>query len=1130
MLKITQTEIKDFFPTKIFQRGKNYFNQSHVLDFKKSGTDKKVKIRAEVEGSEDYNYLVNIELQHSNGGLLLKQNCTCPMRGDCKHVVASLLTYIERQTTSSPAKTKAVVKPDGSDSETLPEWLQVLNIEPAETKNTVATKSTPPSVFYLLNVVDGAGLKKRLQLKTVYAKRLQSGKIGKNYAAKNKDAYYLSDADKRIYRLIAALEQGGSGVFQLSDFDLFKRIVDTGRCFWQNTDNPPVLWGKPIQAQAAWKIEPSGDQYLRFHPQIDAPEDYMILPITPLHYMNIETGSCGLLDSGLPVDADLAVYHSPKLPPEPAKIRTLVAQLKQSPLALPLPQQLRLETEENLRPTPKIVLFNQVIEPDINHWAYRFGHEDMVPLNLPLLRLSFIYAETEVQYQDKNQYFSDFDPQSGLIKQIKRRPKLEKKALKTLKELEFYPLNDSGLQETHVLEEAHLYDFINLHEDEDEESNQHNALMQFSIEGIPQLREQGWQVEVDPDYSFNVVSPDVLDDWYADLDDSTGIDWFGLELGIHIDGEKVNLLPVLVNLLKDVQDAGDLEQLQTVPDGTLLNLRLEDKRILMLPIERIRGIINALIELLGQEPLDDDGRLQLMRLKAAQLLELEAAMGAARLRWLGGNQLLELGRKLKDFKTIEKVTVPSGLQATLRPYQQTGLDWLQFLRDYQLGGVLADDMGLGKTIQTLTHLLVEKEQGRLNKPCLIVAPTSLMANWRSEAERFAPTLRVLVLHGPDRKNHFESLNEYDLVLTTYPLLPRDKPELLKYQFYFLILDEAHNIKNPKTKATQTLHHLKAEHRLCLTGTPMENHLGELWSLFHFLTPGLLGDPSQFKQLYRHPIEREHDAHRRQVLSRRIAPFMLRRTKSEVVKDLPEKTEIIRTVDLDSEQRDLYETIRLVMHEKVRGQIASKGIARSQIIILDALLKLRQVCCHPRLVKLEAAKKAKHSAKLDLLMEMLPEMLEEGRKILLFSQFTSMLKLIDEACDKLNIRYTKLTGQTRKREEAIDAFQNGDVPLFLISLKAGGTGLNLTAADTVIHYDPWWNPAVEQQATDRAHRIGQSKKVFVYKLISKGTVEEKIQELQERKKQLAAAMLSSSTGDKKAGKLTSEDLQVLFEPL
>jgi SNF2 family DNA or RNA helicase len=419
-------------------------------------------------------------------------------------------------------------------------------------------------------------------------------------------------------------------------------------------------------------------------------------------------------------------------------------------------------------------------------------------------------------------------------------------------------------------------------------------------------------------------------------------------------------------------------------------------------------------------------------------------------------------------------------------------------------------------VQTIAHILVEKEAGRLDHPALVIAPTSLMNNWQDEAARFAPGLKVLLLQGKDRAELFDEIPKVDLVLTTYALLPRDEEKLREHDFHLVILDESHYIKNTRSKAAQSAGLLRARHRLCLSGTPLENHLGELWSQFHFLLPGLLGDEKTFNSNFRHPIERQDDPQRRQLLNRRIKPFLVRRTKDSVAKELPPKTEMVRKVELSGAQRDLYETVRLAMDQKVREEIDRKGVARSQIVILEALLK--------------STKKAATtgSAKLVDLMQMVEDLLEEKRKILVFSQFTSMLELIEEELEARDIPYAILTGETRDRGAQVAAFQQGAVPIFLISLKAGGVGLNLTAADTVIHYDPWWNPAAENQATDRAWRIGQDKPVFVYKLIAKGTLEEKIQLLQQKKSDLAQSVLAEGESQKMA--LTQEDLQQIFAPL
>jgi SNF2 family DNA or RNA helicase len=474
------------------------------------------------------------------------------------------------------------------------------------------------------------------------------------------------------------------------------------------------------------------------------------------------------------------------------------------------------------------------------------------------------------------------------------------------------------------------------------------------------------------------------------------------------------------------------------------------------------------------------------------------------------------------------------VQATLRHYQLDGLSWMDFLRRARLGGVLADDMGLGKTLQTLALLQAELDAGRLDRPSLVVVPTSLIANWQTEAHRFTPGLKLLVLHGPQRMQHFKRIEHAHLVITSYPLAVRDIDTLASHEWHYLMLDEAQRIKNARSQATLSLKGLRARHRLCLSGTPLENHLGELWSLMDFVCPGLLGSEAQFREHYRNPIEKRHDTLQAEHLARRVRPFILRRTKLQVARELPEKTETHLRVELSGTQRDLYETVRATMDKKLREAIEKQGLARSQIMVLDALLKLRQVCCDPRLLKMgvegsasASAAKSAPSAKMALLLDLLPTLVEDGRRILLFSQFTEMLSLIEPELTRLKIDYIKLTGETHDRAGLVDKFQTGSVPVFLISLKAGGVGLNLTAADTVILYDPWWNPAVEQQAIDRAYRIGQDKPVFVYKLLASGTVEDKMVELQARKAGLADLLLSGVASD---AALSAQDFDELFKPL
>ena len=606
-------------------------------------------------------------------------------------------------------------------------------------------------------------------------------------------------------------------------------------------------------------------------------------------------------------------------------------------------------------------------------------------------------------------------------------------------------------------------------------------------------------------------------------DESINAHWFSLSLGFEVDGQRVNLLPWLPQLLDHITHVKPRE------DDRLWLFAAPDQWW-HVPVEPLRPWLATMLELVGdrQKSLIQGDALRLSRFEAMRLVANDNPHAALALSGVQAQSLNGLVQALKQGGGVQEVLIPEGLHAELRPYQRQGLAWLQFLAQHQLGGVLADDMGLGKTLQTIAHLWVEKQAGRLTHPALVVAPTSLMGNWRNELHRFAPGLRTLVLHGAQRSESFEDITHSDVVVTTYPLLSRDQDTLLSQRWSVVVLDEAQTIKNAKTQAAGIVQSLDARQRLCLSGTPMENHLGEIWSLFNFLMPGYLGSESRFKQLFRIPIEKQGDTDRMALLRARLAPFMLRRSKALVASELPPKIETIEHVTLAPAQAKLYETIRLTTEKKVREALSSKGLARSHITVLDALLKLRQVCCDPRLVPLASASKVKQSAKLDWLVENLPEMIAEGRRVLLFSQFTSMLDLIEEKLPALGLTWVKLTGQSTHREALIERFTSGEVPLFLISLKAGGVGLNLPQADTVIHYDPWWNPAVEEQATDRAHRLGQTQTVFVYKLVAEGTLEERILALQARKADLARGLYGEAGA--KAAALTESDLNWLLQPL
>ncbi|HXI54099.1 MAG TPA: DEAD/DEAH box helicase, partial [Candidatus Saccharimonadales bacterium] len=485
-----------------------------------------------------------------------------------------------------------------------------------------------------------------------------------------------------------------------------------------------------------------------------------------------------------------------------------------------------------------------------------------------------------------------------------------------------------------------------------------------------------------------------------------------------------------------------------------------------------------------------------------------------------------LRQKLANFEGIPSLTLPASIKAELRPYQKEGFDFLCHLTNLRLGGILADDMGLGKTLQTLAWLAWMKERGgRQAKPALVICPASVLHNWRREADRFTPHLNVLVLQsGAARHNLRKQIPQHDLIVTNYALLRRDLEDLQKFAFSAVILDEAQFIKNPTAQVTQSVKQLKAEQRLALTGTPLENRLMDLWSITDFIQPGYLGTQEHFTQTYEPRAEGADsiDAQRiaRRRLSAKLRPLMLRRLKQQVAKDLPDRIEVRRDCELGEAQRKLYLAELRRSREQVMQTVAERGLAKSKIHVLAALTRLRQICCHPQLVGNDSL-----SGKTDTLLELLEPLLQEGQKVLIFSQFVQMLRLLEAECKVRQISTHILTGETKERQTVVQNFQDdGKAAVFLLSLRAAGTGLNLTNASYVVLYDPWWNPAVEAQAIDRSHRIGQTRTVNAYRLIAPGTVEEKIWELQQRKAQAIADVLGEEGFAKS---LSQSDLEYLF---
>lgn len=851
-------------------------------------------------------------------------------------------------------------------------------------------------------------------------------------------------------------------------------------------------------------------------------EDLLFFCTDPVYYWDIKKNCIGLASSK---NGDIKTML--KTPPLPVGILNTVAKAIEKNTSLPKPPTYNKKAVRKILPKPIMALTQQEFHmyPEHTKNGKGFSIFDMAFLSLGKtqnhvsvlgMEISFQYGDVRVPYESSQNNVSSVA--DGILIEDTRNIPFEEKKIKELDLVKFKPKSAHR-----ALSNTTCYIPKTVQGIPTDLLDQEQMWMDWVVSEASKYERRGWTVDTRDILGYNILTPDTEGD-YIDFNETTGMEWFSTELGITVDGQKMNIVPMLVQLLKSRDDILKHVEKKIDEGDKHFFIKLEKNQVIPLPIKRAHQFLMFLQDLFHR-PLNENGHLILKKNELFYLSLLEKANEHSSLRWKGPKDCLNLAKRLSNFSEIPKVPVPKTLQATLRHYQEDGFSWMMFLKEHGLSGILADDMGLGKTVQTLAYIAKVKEDGDLYNPILIVAPTSLMVNWAQEIKKFAPSFTFLVLHGKEREEFFDEIQKHDIVLTTYPLLYRDHERLLSHQFHTIILDEAQLIKNAKAQATLIVQQLKAYNRFCLSGTPLENHLGELWSLFHFLMPGFLGSDTEFKRMYRRPIEKENNEHRKKMLLRRIKPFVLRRTKDQVVLDLPPKTEIILKSSMEKDQRDLYETVRSSLHKKVRDEIAKQGFEKSQIIILDALLKLRQICCDPRLLKTHNHTNVKESAKLEQLMDILKEMIEEGRKILLFSQFSSMIELLEERCVRENISYVTLTGQTKNRKKPIETFQNGEVSLFLISLKAGGTGLNLTTADTVIHYDPWWNPSVEKQATDRAHRIGQTKKVFVYKMICEGSVEEKILELQAKKGALAQAILD---GDAKAGPLfTKDDLDSLF---
>lgn len=1142
-----------------FQRGKKYFEDAHVGVIQLDEDGK--MIRADVDGSSEQTYSVDIRFsaaKHKLGVPILRGFCNCPVGFNCKHVFATLLTVIDEfdeaqineilpigydQYDGSPSdlgadanKTMAFGAPTATyaqvqssvtvfDGNTSSETLELFSEETPETieGNRVfyileAAHFDPPQMEIHVGNFDTHPIVQLMQPVNVQGILSSRGRIPP-FANEN-DRVILQYANH--HNLLSANKrkssiriQGEPGAAILQTAGKTSRLYIRDKRQLQRLelvqDEKVILdweFNHKYQARICALLPAQGllVHLLPTHPPMHAyvataDAQHQGLAKQDNNRTMQENGCIGLLEN---------LSHDEVLALRSQEWKYLAKN----------DQEYTLDTSE-LDP-----LLGKLVPPPpriINEELTGQAHIDIRSITLAtgqkieILELYFSYGEHQVSG------FSTFDSilhyQKDLVTYIKRDKAFEQNF--------FAPLLEKmrSIHQDYYLFNAEFPNakafWFGISDAKDYKKN----WVQLLSSDIVEFEKLGAIVTVDEAVKFQFETIDD-DSWFMELEPNEG-QWFDLSLGFKVDNKNVDLMSVLIDHLTELPS---IEELVNADQDAKIPIEFEPGRFVFLAANRLAKILNTFYELL--DPGNRSKKPKISNYHASLVHQFAQELGEANIEWRGSKKLKILGEKLHTSGEIKAVAPSSNLNASLRSYQEYGLSWLQFLSEFELSGILADDMGLGKTLQTLAHLQLHVERAREDQedvgPCLIVAPTSVVLNWLKEAHQFTPNLTITEYYGLNRRS--VDIQAYDLVVTSYGVLRQDIELFSKANLHFIVLDEAQAIKNPTSKTAAAAKTIPAKYKLCLTGTPIENHLGELWSMFDFLMPGFLGNIRRFNKFFRKPIENHGDGNQAIRLQNRIAPFILRRTKDVVAKDLPPKTEMVHVSQLTGLQRDLYETVRLSVSDKVREAIRSKGLAQSQIVILDAILKLRQICCHPALLSLPEAKNIKQSTKLDDLMELLEPLVEEGRSVLIFSSFASMLDIIAQRLEKQKIEYFQLTGKTRNRQGLVDAFQAGERQVFLISLKAGGTGLTLTQADTVIHYDPWWNPAVEDQATDRAYRIGQDKPVFVYKMMTESTIEEKMLSLKERKRAIAESIYTT-TGDQAKGlHFTLDDIDNLFAPI
>ncbi len=1189
-LQSARIDIEKEFGEQGFRRGINYVTDKRIQITSAQMDEERVwHLVATVKGTESEPYTTTVEMEFFQFGIdIFAAECTCPVHFNCKHGagLAYLWTTMQPQRSGTLTGVQAdeigegassytpppAVEQDGPASTTLrtglsPDlslWLRAGFDQPVAGEKGTSTDAKPSADFvtYLLT--------ERGEITIAKARKMKGGETKLNVQAaslswinhNHATPSYVSPEDEPILRMLAATIglQSSRPILQLNGVigaQLLKMALETERMWiapvgFTDTEartkalksaEVPTLAEPLTQADAepmtlAWDAveTPLGARVaLRAKTTSRDPESTLaIIALDPPLVIDTQHNVLRPLQTKVSAATLARLVALPPLKADDTSAWAFVADaLRELPDFDAIPRCPTVSDVEAPLPVPSPVLRFALVEFDVSvGWGRNSSLQGRA---FPAVQLLFRYPDGKLLPYQRNGLEHAVEQErvgrevlSQRLRNVRVESRWEMRMPRLLYLADRIEPSLAYARDIKALRES-LWGLP----DHDWSGRGPAVLADAQMAGFAIEIEAGFPISME-----DIPEPSL------ELSPGNENGWFRLSLGVDVDGKRVDMAPALAKLIAAQSDPEQwLKALPTV-EYVLLSVPVPDRvktsQVVRIPGDRIAAILTPVFEWFQGGTVGEISMLQ-----AALMPDLPSDtvqyFGRDHPAWLTMRERLRSGSELVP------VTVASGFSATLRPYQNHGLAWLTHLHELGMGGVLADDMGLGKTVQTLAHLhrlralpvairhapvdgsAGEKSVGR--KPNLIIAPTSVLSNWQREAERFAPTLKIHRHHGAERSSNAKAFVGADIVLTSYPLLQRDEKMLADIEWDVVVFDEAQTLKNAKAKTYQSAQALKAHQRIALTGTPMENHLGELWAIYNVLIPGLLGDLDGFNRIFRHPIEQRADSEQMKKLKARIRAFILRRGRDQVLTELPPKTEYTRWIELESAQADVYESLRTAIHDDIRKVIDKKGLKNSTIHILDALLKLRQVCCDPRLVKLPGAKKhiaTAGSAKLEWLGTHVPELLDEGRSMLIFSQFTSMLALIAEMLNAQGISFSLLTGDTTDRDTPIADFQAGKTRVFLLSLKAGGVGLNLTAADTIIHYDPWWNPAVEAQATARAHRMGQDKPVIVTKLVAKGTLEERMLDMLARKRELASALLEGE-GNALTG-LTVADVDALLAPI